>query len=71
MARVASIKIEKNSKGEPTSITYNLKKFPQAINIASKMGAIDDEFEREWKRGIAGDELRENLHKRIDNWSER
>jgi hypothetical protein len=72
MARVAGIQIEKDSKDRPTHARFDLKKHPEALELLQKIGAIEeDEFEREWKRGISGEQLRKELHKRIDNWPNR
>jgi hypothetical protein len=71
MAHIAGIQIEKDSKGRPAYARFNLKKHPEALELLNKIGAIDDEFEQEWKRGITGNQLREELHKRIDNWDKR
>jgi hypothetical protein len=49
MARIAGVKTETNRKGEPTTITINLKKHPQAIKPLTEIGLIEeDEFERKW-----------------------
>ena len=49
MARIAGIQTETNSKGEPTSITINLKKHPEAIKTLIEIGLIEqDDFERKW-----------------------
>jgi hypothetical protein len=67
MARIAGIKIEKDAKGRPAYARFNLKKFPEALELLQKYGALEeDEFEKEWKRGITGDEVRKELHKHIE-----
>lgn len=69
MARIPGIQIEKDSKGRPAYARFNLKKHPEALELLNKIGALEeDEFEREWGKGITGDQLRGELYKRIDNW---
>lgn len=68
MARIAGIKIEKDSKGRPAYARFNLKKHPEALELLNKIGAIEeDEFEREWNRRVSGNEVRKELHQHIDN----
>jgi len=71
MTRIAGIQIEKDSKGQPAYARFNLKKHPEVLELLIKVDALNDEFEKEWKRGITGDQLREALHKRIDNWNKK
>ena len=67
MARIAGIQIEKDTKGHPAYARFNLKKHPEALELLHKIGAIDDDFEREWERRISGDEVRKELHIHIDS----
>jgi hypothetical protein len=69
MTRIAGIQIEKDSKGRPAYARFNLKKHPEVIELLNKYEALGDEFEKEWKQGITGDQLRDTLHRRIDNWN--
>jgi hypothetical protein len=72
MARIPGIQIEKDSKGRPAYARFNLKKHPEALELLSKIGALeDDEFEREWKRGLTPDQFKVEMHRRIDNWEKR
>lgn len=72
MARIAGIQIEKDSKGRPAYARINLKKHPEAVEFLNKVGAIaDDDFEREWARGLTPEEFKAEMHKRIDNWEKR
>jgi hypothetical protein len=69
MARIAGIQIEKDIKGCPTYARFNLKKHPEALELLHKIGAIEeDEFEREWKRGLTIDEAKNEMHTRIKKW---
>jgi hypothetical protein len=67
MARIAGIKIEKDAKGRPAYARFNLKKFPEALELLQKYGALEDDndFEKEWERGISGEELMNRLKPRI------
>jgi len=69
MTRISGIQIEKDSKGRPAYARFNLKKHPEVIEFLNKFEALDDEFEKEWKQGISGNQLRDELHRRIDNWN--
>jgi len=69
MARISGIQIEKDSKGRPAYAHINLKKHKEVIIFLEQIGAIEeDEFDKMFKNGITGDELRNELHKRIDKW---
>lgn len=71
MTRIAGIQIEKDSKGRPAYARVNLKKHPEVLELLNKADALNDEFEKEWERGITGDQLRDALHTRIDNWNKK
>lgn len=72
MARIAGIQIEKDSKGRPAYARINLKKHPEALELLNKIGAIEEnEFDREWKRGLTPEQFKEEMHRRIDNWDKR
>jgi hypothetical protein len=66
MARIAGIQIEKDSKGRPAFVRFDLKKHPEALELLTKLGAGDDEFEQEWSRRVSGIEVRAQLHQHID-----
>ncbi len=68
MPRIAGVQIERDSKGRPAYARFNLKKHPEALELLNKIGAIDDDqFEKDWKEGISGDELISRLKPRIKN----
>lgn len=72
MARIAGIQIEKDVKGRPAYARINLKKYPEALELFTNIGAIEkDEFEREWKRGLTPEQFKEEMHRRINNWEKR
>jgi hypothetical protein len=49
MARIAGIQTKKNSKGEITHVTIDVRKHKEAVPYLTKIGAIEnDKFEKEW-----------------------
>jgi hypothetical protein len=49
MARIAGIQTKKNSKGEITHVTIDVRKHKQAVPFLTQIGALEeDDFEREW-----------------------
>jgi hypothetical protein len=72
MARIAGIQIEKDSKGRLAYARFNLKKHPEALELLSKIGAIEeDQFDRDFKNGLTIDEAKAEMHKRIEKWFEK
>lgn len=68
MARVAGIQFENDSKGNHRYVRIDLKKHAeQVMPLLEKLGAIDeeDEFEKEWKKAISGDEVVKRVKKHI------
>jgi hypothetical protein len=74
MARIPGIKFIKDSKGNPKQVVIDLKKHGKEIKpFLENIGAIEeDDFEKEWKEAITGDELLERINKHIDTlpWKE-
>lgn len=71
MARIAGIQIEKDAKGKPAYARINLKKHKEALTFLEQLGAIDeDEFDKEWKRGLTIEQCKEKMHNRIAKWFE-
>ncbi len=67
MTRIAGIQIEKDSNGRLAYARFNLKKYPEAIELLYKVGAIeesefDKEFEESWKNGHTPEVFREKVH---------
>lgn len=66
MTTIAGIEIEKNAKGQDAFIRINLKKYKKQLQpFLQEVGLIEDEFEKEWKNSITGDELIKRVSKHI------
>jgi hypothetical protein len=65
MPRIAGVTTQKNTKGEITHVTFNLKKHREAITpVMMQLGVIEeDQFEKDWKTGITVEEARQHTHK--------
>jgi hypothetical protein len=64
MARVAGITTQKDSKGNLSKVTFDLKKHKTLIMpILEKLGAVEDPFEKAWNdpNNMTVEELREKL----------
>lgn len=69
MPRIAGVQIEKDSKGRPAFARINLKKHPETLELLNRIGAIEeDQFEKDWKRGLSPDEFKGEMHRRMDKW---
>jgi len=71
MAQISGIQFEKNTKGENTYIRINLKKFGNQLKpFLEQIGVekADDEFDKEWKEAITGEDARVESKKRIRGW---
>lgn len=55
MARIPGVQIEKDSKGRPAYARFNLKKHPEALELLSKIGAIEED--KDWNEGLTPDEF--------------
>jgi hypothetical protein len=68
MARVAGIQFENDSKGNHRYVRIDLRKHAEVIPFLEKIGAIEeeDEFEKEWKEGISGKELKKRVKAHIN-----
>ena len=67
MPRIAGVAAQKNTKGEITHLTIDVKKHKEFVApILAQLGVKEKtQFEKDWERGITPEELRQNLHKRI------
>jgi hypothetical protein len=68
MPRIAGVATQKNTKGEITHITIDVKKHKEFVApLLAQLGGVKEKtkFEKDWERGITPEELRQNLHKRI------
>ena len=61
MKNISGIKFNRDTSGQPKSVTIDLEKHGKALHyFLDKSGALsdqDDDFEKKWKEGITGDEL--------------
>jgi hypothetical protein len=70
MAAVAGIKFIKDTKKNNRYVTIDLKKHSTIVMpLLKKLGAIDeaeDDFDKEWKKGISGEKLIKNIHVNLE-----
>lgn len=73
MTKVAGIQFEKDTVGRNTHVRIDLKKHgKEVMPLLQELGAIDDdEFERDWQRGLTLAEFKKEMHKRIDAWPDK
>lgn len=71
MAAIAGITTKKNTKGQLTHITIDVKKHASIIPMFNEMGLLPKtQFQIEREEGITLEQFRKNMHKRIDTlWS--
>ncbi len=68
MARIAGITTQKNTKGEITHVTINVKKHQEVMPMLNKPGIVEKtKFQIECEEGISLDELDNRLTKHIEN----
>jgi hypothetical protein len=67
MARISGIQIEKDHRGRPAYIRISIKKHGEKLRpFLEEIGVVEeDEFDRDWKDAISGEELVERLKPRI------
>lgn len=70
MARIAGVKTVKNSRGNITHVTIDMRKHPQAFNTLQQMGLLEKtQFEKDFEMGIPATESRKiSLRKLKDRW---
>ena len=66
MPRIAGVATQKNSKGEITHLTIDVKKHKDIVApLLEQLGVkTTSKFEKDWERGITLEEFRKNMHKR-------
>ena len=68
MARVAGITTQKNTKGEITHVTIDLKKRKEVIPMLEELGVMEKTpFMQEFEKGITIEESRKRAHAKIDS----
>ena len=67
MPRIAGVATQKNTKGEITHLTIDVKKHKDIVApLLEQLGVkTKSKFEEDWERGVSLEEVRVNLHRRI------
>lgn len=66
MARIAGITTKKDTKGNITHVTINVKKHKHAVPVLKEMGLLEkSEFEKECEEAITLEEFRDSMKKYI------
>ncbi len=67
MARIAGVQFNKAPNGKVKSVTFDLKRHGEAIApVLESLGAnTEDEFDKEFKKGLTVEEARAIAHKHI------
>ena len=67
MPRIARVATQKNTKGEITHLTIDVKKHKDIVApLLEQLGVKgNSKFEQDWERGITLEEARANTHERI------
>ena len=67
MPRIAGVATQKNTKGEITHLTIDVKKHKDIVAPLMEQLAVKatSKFEEDWERGMTLEEARANLHGRI------
>ncbi|HYX08686.1 MAG TPA: hypothetical protein VE912_18285 [Bacteroidales bacterium] len=70
MTHISGIRIEKDNEGRPAYARFNLKKHPEILDLLQRIGALEmeDDFEKEWGKGLSIEEVRKEMYKQIDEW---
>ncbi|MBA3986328.1 MAG: hypothetical protein H0X63_07115 [Flavobacteriales bacterium] len=70
MAHISGVRFIKDSYGKPIQVLIDLKKHGEKLRPFLKdLGAIDlDEFDKNWEKGITGDELSGRVSDKIKKW---
>ena len=59
MARISGIATKKNTRGEITHVTFNVKKHQQVMPLLKELGVVSKTaFEKECERAMSVDEAR-------------
>jgi hypothetical protein len=68
MARIAGVTTQKDTKGNITHVTINVKKHQQAVPVLQEMGLMEkSQFDKDFERGISIEESRSRTHAYIKN----
>jgi hypothetical protein len=62
MAAIAGVTTKKNTQGETTHVTVDVRKHKEVIPIFNKIGLIPkSKFQEEWEKGTPLEEVRQEL----------
>jgi hypothetical protein len=68
MIDIEGIETQTNQKGEITHLTLDVVKYKYILEPILEQLALSEkeQFDKKWKTGISPEQLRQNLHKRIE-----
>jgi hypothetical protein len=67
MPRIAGVTTQKDTKGNITHVTINLKKHRAAVPALQQLGLMEkDQFDIDFENGMTIEESRRLLHEKID-----
>ena len=68
MARIAGIKTQKNTRGEITHVTINLKKHQEVVPMLKELGVVSKtQFEKDCEAALTVEEARTRIKKFVKN----
>ena len=68
MAKIAGITTKKNTKGQVTPVTIDVKKHKDKIPMLTEIGVLPKtDFQNQWDDAMSVDEFRERIHTFINN----
>ncbi len=68
MARIAGIKTQKNTRGEITHVTINLKKHQKVVPMLKELGVVSKtQFEKDCEDALTIEEARIRIKKFVKN----
>jgi BMFP domain-containing protein YqiC len=68
MTDIEGIETQTNQKGEITHLILDVVKYKDILEPIMNQLALSEkeQFDKKWKTGISPEQLKENLHKRIE-----
>ena len=68
MARIAGVTTQKDTKGNMTHVTINLKKHKEAIPVLQQLGLIEkDQFDIDFEEGMTVEEFRRRAIEHVNS----
>ncbi|MEO7312660.1 MAG: hypothetical protein ABIX01_19900 [Chitinophagaceae bacterium] len=71
MPRIAGVTTQKNTKGQITHITFNLKKHEEILTpVLKQLGVVQDKtkFQKDWNNGTPHHEVMDSLRDIATKW---